>query len=84
MILLSIENYLARGCIEEEAVINMKKFTLEKKIIAGKANFFNRSKINLGGRVFIIWNKHLNGIIKEKPSLSDKCTKQTGTESLDW
>lgn len=56
--------YLVRGCIKEE-VIDVKKFALEKKIIAGRANFFNRSSISLGGRVFHL--KHLNGIIKEKP-----------------
>ena len=54
--------YLVRGCIKE--VIDVKKFALEKKIIAGRANFFNRSNISLGGRVFYL--KHLNGIIKEK------------------
>lgn len=54
--------YLVRGCIKE--VIDVKKFALEKKIIAGRANFFNRSNISLGGRVFYL--RHLNGIIKEK------------------
>lgn len=62
--------YLVRGCIKE--VIDVKKFALEKKIIAGRANFFNRSNISLGGRVFYL--KHLNGIIKEKPIVYQRKT----------